>query len=270
VKKILAAIFLVFAFLVYDHYAWEPKQAVLVGAHEVVGDVQALNGEDVPSDALAAFHESVVSVLVYGGSNISPNLVRRLSEYGMGTVIDDHLVLTCYHLTDTLQMTDPNFDVRKITVDVTDGVTNYRAAVVDFDSDADLLLLKVFDDPERFIKKALPVGPTDFNARAKEQFFSFSVARDVRTGTTFGSIYVRHDRFIGYSDIDLNGRRVKNAPVVQGKIIEGFSGSPLIDSNGLFRGIDRGKLFTVPQTFLVSISDAEAFLKRNNIRLFNK
>jgi hypothetical protein len=278
-KKIIIPALLLICFLGVpkDSFAQEQKEPAIAKIPDVPDDVVRLDPAKLPPKTREVFEASVVDVVFYSQSYTHPNR-RNLSENGMGVVVADHFVLTCYHLTDTLRKNDPRFDPSGAIADVSDGGVRYPATIVDFNEKEDLLLLKIGDVVDHPFTKQ-PAALLPFASESlSETVFSFNRPKNQKNiNRVLPMLYVRHIHLMRMG-IDITtvaktvgggwavDRKIKSITTISGKAREGSSGSPMIDENGFCRGLARGILFASHETFFIPVASIERFLEHNGVR----
>ncbi len=196
---------------------------------------QLLSNESIPQGVRKALR-SVVMVAVF-----RPNILKNIFVVvgsGNGFIVGDHLVITCAHIAAVGEPAGTYYiDIQHTDVEIEADGRKYEANIATF-SDL-LLLLKVKDSADsKFEKEPLLLSPLSLNNDFTQgPWFAFNfVAPDV--------VFFKEFRYFSgyYVNKGINHGSGAERGILSESVVGGYSGTPILDSNGQCRGMLEGDL----------------------------
>lgn len=218
---------------------------------------EILADQSIPEKVKTAMARSEVWVEVYSRKRAKETIFDFIGSQVLlvGSVVGDHLVLTCHHALNLRSAygAGGSEQTRIITVGW-DGET-FMAQIVDEDERHDLLLLKVSDPKNVFQKEPIsivstPPAPGD----RRLPWFAYGVIDE-----NFFAPREFH-RFLGHLKSAYLTHIADDTFVLDQGVQEGFSGAPVFDSDGMFRGMISGTLWV--STIAITADQVSDFLKK--------
>ncbi|MBU6500751.1 MAG: trypsin-like peptidase domain-containing protein [Patescibacteria group bacterium] len=192
--------------------------------------------ERLPKPVRETLKDSAVMVLCFRPNELNKSKENptgvKLGMYGGGFVIDDHIVATAYHILANQYANGYYVDKEYEGIFVSyDGATVFQAEFLGGDAKKDIAILKISDtDKQKFDKKSA-VLKSDYEKELNLPWYAFGFI-------SFKSlVYRKFDDFLGLSDDYEETDEPVTVGILSDNVESGFSGSPILDQNGICRGM---------------------------------